>query len=69
MRPEIPLTLTIIRRKKNLTQIELADIVGLTQSEISSFENGRRLPNESTLKLIARALNHPVEGLLNEWGK
>lgn len=51
------------RKNVGLTQYKLADLVGLTQSQISKTENGKRnLKNAETIK-IAKALNIKPEEL------
>ncbi|MBY0517849.1 MAG: helix-turn-helix domain-containing protein [Bacteriovoracaceae bacterium] len=48
--------LVTTRKKKNLTQIEMAKIAGVSQSKISKFENG-------TLELSAAELLQCLKGL------
>lgn len=44
----MPITvMQVLRKRRGLTQVELGDIVGLTQSEISLAESGR------TVRLLA----------------
>ncbi|ARD42476.1 helix-turn-helix domain-containing protein [Actinomyces gaoshouyii] len=45
------------RTRAGLTQAELADRMGSTQSVISAVENGGQVPSVSTLWRIAHALN------------
>ncbi|AIL13857.1 hypothetical protein IM40_10865 (plasmid) [Candidatus Paracaedimonas acanthamoebae] len=47
-----------IRKKKGMTQIELARQVGLPQSHISAIEQGKIDLRVSTLIQIARILDH-----------
>ncbi|MBN9344227.1 MAG: hypothetical protein BGO76_08545 [Caedibacter sp. 38-128] len=49
-----------IRKKKSMTQIELARHVGLPQSHISAIEQGKIDLRVSTLIQIARILDHEV---------
>ena len=49
------------RIEHNLTQKQLADLVGTKQSNISRFENGNANPSIEFLKKIALALNKKVE--------
>jgi len=44
------------REEAHLTQKELAELSGLTQSNISNIENGSSRPTIATLKKIADAL-------------
>jgi transcriptional regulator with XRE-family HTH domain len=45
-----------IRRLRGLTQVDLADMTGLTQPTISRAENGEEGTTLGTFKLIAEAL-------------
>ena len=45
-----------IRRKKGLTQEQLAEVSGFSQQYISSLERGRRNPTIITLYELATAL-------------
>lgn len=53
------------RKSLNLTQLQLADMVGLTESSISRYENGKieTMPT-STVKKICQVLNMEVADLL-----
>jgi transcriptional regulator with XRE-family HTH domain len=43
-----------IRQSRELSQLQLSEIVGISQSNISAYESGRRLPLVDTLnKLVA----------------
>ena len=53
------------RRRKGLSQEQLGDIVGFSQSKISKIENGD-WDSLSDLRLIARALEVPIEELVKE---
>jgi transcriptional regulator with XRE-family HTH domain len=45
------------REALNLSQAELAKIIGLTQKSLSEIETGKRQPRRSTKIAIAKALN------------
>ena len=49
-------TLIEARKKKNVTQKELAERTGITQPDISRLENGRGNPSLRTLNNLARGL-------------
>ena len=53
------------RTRKGLTQQELADKIGVTDRAISNWENGRRLPDLSLIKVVASELDISVAELLN----
>lgn len=46
-----------------MTQVELAKVVGLTQSAISMIESGERQPSLAIMLRIASALGCTVEDL------
>jgi transcriptional regulator with XRE-family HTH domain len=54
--------LAAARRKANMTQVELAALLGKPQSVVSGYENGRRRVDVIEFLLIVRALGaDPVE--------
>lgn len=58
----------VIRSQRQLlgmTQIQLAEAVGLHQSTISSLEQGKHEAPISTLERVADALRLPVSALLS----
>ncbi len=58
----------ILREKNELTQSELAERTGLTQSTISNIENGRTQLGAERAKTLARALCvHPAVLLFPGW--
>jgi transcriptional regulator with XRE-family HTH domain len=60
--------LRILREKNELTQSELAERTGLTQSTISNLENGRTRLGAERAKALARALRvHPAVLLFPGW--
>ncbi len=54
------------RRKKNLSQEQLADICGLHRTYIGSVERTERNVTLSTLEVLAEALNVTVLNLLTK---
>ena len=54
-----------LRRKRGWSQEQLGAMVGFSQSKISKIENGD-WDSLSDLKLIARALEIPIEELVRE---
>jgi len=58
----------ILREKNELTQSELAERAGLTQSTISNLENRRTALGAERAKTLARALRvHPAVLLFPGW--
>lgn len=53
-----------LRKEQGLTQGELADKVGITQSAINKFERGFAEPSLQTLGRIAKVLGTDAKSLL-----
>ena len=53
------------RKKKNLTQMQLAEIVNVTDRAVSKWETGRSLPDSSIMLELCSALEITVTDLLN----
>lgn len=45
-----------LRKKKGLTQEELADRINVSRSVIAKYETGRSIPNEDNLNLLSKEL-------------
>ena len=58
-----------MRKKRNLTQVMLAETSGIPQSHMSSIERGAMLPNLVTLFRLAAALNCKVSALVSVFDK
>ena len=56
--------LKTLRLRKNMTQAQLANKLGLTKSVISAYETGLRLPSYDILIHIARIYNVSTDYLL-----
>ena len=61
--------LRVLRQKKDVTQVALAERAGLPQSHISEIERGLMLPNVVTLLRIAAALPCKVSELTSVFDK
>lgn len=57
--------LKLIRKRNNLKQSELADILHVSQQSVAKWENGKSEPNISTVYQIANALNCSIEELFD----
>ena len=55
-----------LRKEQGLTQVQLAETLGLTQQMIASYEVGRRRVPVSLLPALARALSTSLEALIGE---
>lgn len=53
-----------MRVKRNLTQKQLAELLGVKQSNISRWEAGTYQPNATTLKKMADVLNCRIDDLI-----
>lgn len=52
------------RTALNMTQVQLALLVGVTPNAITQYESGARKPNIIMLKKLARALHTTTDALL-----
>jgi Zn-dependent peptidase ImmA (M78 family)/DNA-binding XRE family transcriptional regulator len=52
--------LTLARRRRGLTLVEVAERVGVTAQSISNYENGRQVPSAQVLDGLAEVLGFPV---------
>lgn len=57
-------TLKTLRIRNSLTQLQLAQKLGLTKSVISAYENGIRMPSYDVLIQTARIFNVSTDYLL-----
>lgn len=55
-----------VRKQKNMTLQQLADILGCSQQNISQYETGKRKPKYDTLKKIIHALDVPLLEIVGE---
>ena len=58
------MTLKQLRVNKGLSQVELGNQVGLKQTTISQYENGKRTPENEALKNFASYFNVSIDYLL-----
>lgn len=58
---DIALQITATRKKKNITQVQLAKKVGMPQSQIARIESGNHNITIGTLNKVATALNLRVK--------
>lgn len=64
---DIGVQIAFARKKRNLSQTDLAKMTGLKPSAISHFECGRRTPTLMNVFKIANALRISLDELFN-WG-
>ena len=58
-------TIKRLREQRNLTQSELADLIGVSSKTISKWETAKGLPDVSLLQPLAQALNISLIELMN----
>ena len=51
------------RREKNLTQMQLAGLLGITSQAVSKWENGLSVPDSSMLVSLAEELDISVSSV------
>lgn len=56
----------ILRESKNITQVKLSLMVGVSQQSITYYETNTRTPSLPVAFKIAKALGTSVEGLVNK---
>jgi transcriptional regulator with XRE-family HTH domain len=56
--------LRLLRKQKGLTQVELANTLGCSQTMITTYENGRKKPAVDTLAKLADALGVSTDQLI-----
>ena len=52
------------RKKQNMTQVQLAEKLGVTGKTVSRWENGNYMPDLSLLQPLAKELNVTLNELL-----
>lgn len=68
-RREISMTLKKYRVMNNLTQRELADLIGISLLSVQRYESGQRVPTVDIALKYGRVLKIPKDGLLDIFGK
>ena len=56
--------LKITRERRQITQTQMADAIGVAKSTYSLYESGKREPNVQTIKKISDILNVSADELL-----
>ena len=62
---KIGLNILICRRERNISQIELSQVTGLSRSLISNMERGKANFRIDNLMVVAKGLNVDYRELLN----
>jgi transcriptional regulator with XRE-family HTH domain len=58
--------IAVLRKESGITQVQLAEAMGVSQQTVASWEVGRRGVPVSNLPLLARTLGVSVEALIGE---
>ena len=58
--------LKVLRKKKGLTQQEVADLVHVDRVRITNWENGKREPNFENISMLACIFDVSIDFLLSE---
>ena len=53
------------RKKRNMTQSELGEKLGVTKKSVSNWENGRNMPDLSLFKPLCRELDITLNDLMS----
>lgn len=56
--------LRVLRKQRNLTQIQLQVATGIEQALLSKFERGERIPPTDTLLILANYYNVSIDYIL-----
>lgn len=64
MSKDLSLRLRSARENKNLTQLQVAKLTGITNTTLSNYENATSRPDPDTLKLLAKTYNVTADYLL-----
>lgn len=59
--------LKVARTKKELTQIQMAEVLGVSRQQVSNYESRRQSPPIEKLRQIAKAYGVTVEELVEHF--
>ena len=68
-RKEVGARIRKVRERKGMTQRELAERAGMTESAMRSYELGYRMPSETQIKLMSKALGVKPEAFADCKGR
>ena len=60
---DIGRVITLLREKKQISQSDLANLIGITQPSLSYIESGKKKPHKSTITKICDTLEIPEQFL------
>lgn len=58
--------LSLLRKESNMSQLELAEVLGVSQQTISKYEKGIREPDNSTLIRLSNIFDCSIDYLLDK---
>ena len=58
--------LVFLRKEKNLSQMEVAEELGVSRQAISRWEVGAAVPSTDNLRFLGKLYDTPVDVLLND---
>jgi transcriptional regulator with XRE-family HTH domain len=58
--------MTLLRKAQGITQIQMAQVLGVSQQTVQSYEVGRRRIQVAALPTVARTLSVSLEALFGE---
>jgi transcriptional regulator with XRE-family HTH domain len=61
----LDLNIKYLRKKKGLTQDQLADKIGVNRAMIGSYEEGRAVPKLSAIRTLAHYFSESIDSLIN----
>ena len=64
MNPQFDKVLREIMKQRDFNQLQLAELLGIRQSQISNWLNGKSLPGYYSLKLLCDKLKVSADSLL-----
>lgn len=56
----------LLRTTKNMSQVELAELLGVAQQTICSYENNARQPPVHRLLALSRVFDTSIDELIND---
>jgi len=65
MNPQFDKILKELMKSRSLNQLQLAKLLGIRQSQISNWLNGKSLPGYYSLKLLCEKLKVSADALLS----
>lgn len=55
-----------LRTKKNISALELSELVGVSQSSVSDWENAKKMPRAGSIEKLAQVFNVDKTDILTE---